>query len=121
VNGLTYAYLGDAVYELYIRRSLVDKGMTRINVLHSNAVKYTNAKFQAKAMKYLLEKEILSEKEISLYKLGRNSQARQAKKTASMIEYKLATGLESLIGYLYLSDESRLSEIVKIILGIEVN
>lgn len=116
MNGLTLAYLGDAVYELEIRDYLVSKGITKINSLHKEAVKFTNAKSQSSAVMALLDD--LTESEVSAFKKGRNSNAKQAKKTASMIEYKQATGLESLVGYLYLSDVDRMKEVVKKIIEI---
>lgn len=116
MNGLSYAYLGDAVYELEIRNYLIQKGYTKINKLHTEAVKFTNAVAQSKAMKELMDE--LNEEELRAYKLGRNSNARQAKKSASMIEYKMATGLESLIGYLYMNDVPRMKEIVQKIIKI---
>lgn len=116
MNGLTLAYLGDAVYELEIRDYLVSKGITKINSLHKEAVKFTNAKSQSSAIMALLDE--LTEIEVSAFKKGRNSNARQAKKSASMIEYKQATGLESLVGYLYLNDSERMKEVVKKIIEI---
>jgi len=111
MNGLSYAYLGDAVFELEVRQHLISTGMTRINRLHKTAIKFTSAVAQSTAVKKILDE--LSEEELRFYKLGRNSGARQAKKTASMIDYKMATGLESLVGYLYLNNPERMKELVK--------
>lgn len=116
MNGLSYAYLGDAVYELEIRSYLTGKGIHKINKLHKEAIKFTSAVAQSKAMKVLLDE--LSEEEVRIYKLGRNSNAKQTKKTASMIEYKMATGLESLVGYLYINDMDRMKEVVQKIIEI---
>ncbi len=116
MNGLSYAYLGDAVYELEVREYLISKGYTKINRLHKEAIRYTNAKAQAGAIVELLE--VLSEDEVRAFKQGRNSSAKQTKKTASMMEYKLATGLESLIGNLYMKDSVRMKELVKKIIEI---
>lgn len=119
MNGLAYAYLGDGVYELEIREYLIEKGITKINRLHKEAIKYTNAKAQSYAIMELLPS--LNEEEVRAFKLGRNSSAKQAKKTASMIEYKNATGLESLVGYMHKENPSRMKELVqKIIEIIEV-
>lgn len=109
MNGLSQAYLGDAVYELYVRTHLIQKGITKINKLHKEAVVFTSAKSQSKIMDMLLPE--LTEDETAEFKRGRNSTAKQAKKTASVKEYKFATGLESLFGYLYLNDQKRLEEL----------
>lgn len=116
MNGLSYAYLGDAVFELEVRQHLISKGIFKINKLHKEAIKFTNAVSQSKAITELLP--LLTDEEIRFYKLGRNSKARQTKKTASMIEYKMATGLESLIGHLYITDPLRMKEVVKKIIEI---
>lgn len=116
MNGLSYAYIGDAVYELEIREYLISKGMTRIDRLHKGAVKFTSAVAQSKAMKELLND--LTEEQEKAYKLGRNSSAKQGKKSASMIDYKIATGLESLVGYLYMKDPKEMKQFVKKIIDI---
>ena len=116
MNGLAYAYLGDAVFELEIREHLISKGMTRIDRLHKTAIKFTSAVAQSTAVKEILDD--LNEEELRFYKLGRNSSAKQAKKSASMIDYKMATGLESLVGYLYLNNPERMKELVKKIIEI---
>ncbi|QVK21492.1 Mini-ribonuclease 3 [Mycoplasmatota bacterium] len=116
MNGLSYAYLGDAVYELKVREHLINKGIFVINKLHNEAVKFTSAKSQSYVIRKLIDDELLSEKEYKMFKLGRNSDAKQGKKSASMMEYKHSTGLESLIGYLYIKDIDRLNEIMRIII-----
>jgi ribonuclease-3 family protein len=116
MNGLSYAYIGDAVYELEIREHLISKGMTKINKLHKEAIKYTSAVAQSGAMKQMLDS--LTEEELKAYKLGRNSSAKQGKKSASMIDYKIATGLESLVGYLYMKDPDEMKKFVRKIIEV---
>ena len=116
MNGLAYAYLGDEVYELEVRKHLIAKGYTKINKLHKEAIKFTSAIAQSYAIIEMLDE--LNEEELRAFKLGRNSSAKQTKKTASMIEYKNATGLESLVGVMFEENPSRMKEIVKKIIEI---
>lgn len=103
---LTLAYLGDCVYELYVRSHLLQKGNAPINILHKRATKFVKASAQAEFFCKIEDK--LTEKEKDIYKRGRNAKSRPPK-NADMMEYKIATGLEALIGYLYLSNaEERL-------------
>lgn len=110
-NGLTLAYIGDAVYELKIRDYLLTQKYVKVNDLHKHAINYTSATNQAKAIDYLMPS--LSEEEIEYYKRGRNSGGTHKPKNSSLNEYRKATGFEALIGYLYLiKNEERLSEII---------
>lgn len=110
-NGLTLAYIGDAVYELYIREYLLNNKLTKVNDLHNMAIKYTAAVDQAKAIDYLMD--FLSEDEIDIYKRGRNSGGTHKPKNASLSDYRKATGFEAIIGYLYLiKNTDRLNEII---------
>lgn len=107
---LTLAYIGDAVYELWVRRHLVLKGPMRVNDLHQEAVKYVNAKTQSKLVGLL--EPLLDEKEAAVLKRGRNAKSGRQPKNMEMIDYRRATGLEALIGYLYLlNKQERLEEI----------
>ncbi len=118
MNGLSYAYLGDAVYEVMIREYLIDKNIFNIKKLHNLAVKFTNAKSQSLAIEELILTKQLTIEEEDYFKLGRNSSAKQGKKTATVKEYKYATGLESLLGYLYINNEQRFKEITNKIINI---
>jgi ribonuclease-3 family protein len=111
VNALQIAYLGDSVLEVYVRKHLLLHQTGSIEQLHKRTVHFTNAKSQAKFLEELLPE--LSEDELALVKKGRNSPASQGKKTASMMEYKYATGLETLLGQLYLDNISRLETVVQ--------
>ncbi len=120
-NGLTLAYIGDALYELKIREYLLGKGITKVNDLHNEAIKYTQAKAQAEIISELINSD-LSEEEISVFKRGRNQNATHKPKNADVQTYNMATGFESLIGYLYLSrDFDRVDELIAKATGIIEN
>ena len=110
-SGLSLAYIGDAVYELEIRKYLLSLGITKVKELHNEAIKFTSAHAQANIMAHLMDK--LSEEEIEYYKRGRNSGGTHKPKNFSLKEYREATGFESLIGALFLEkNEERLKEII---------
>lgn len=113
LNGLALAYVGDAIYEIYIRDFLIRQGLTKPNMLHKTATKYVSAKSQAYLMKLILEAEILSEAEVLMYKRGRNAKSHTYAKNADVTTYRISTGFESLFGYLHLTDQkSRVEELV---------
>ncbi len=113
LNGLTYAYIGDAYYELFIRRYLVDEGLTSVGVLHKRAVTYTSSTAQAMIMTYLMETRLITSSEEDMFKHGRN-QSGPGRKNVDAKTYHLATGFESLIGHLCLSDPARADEIIRL-------
>ena len=115
LNGLALAYVGDAAYETYIRTYLLEKGHTKPNQLHRRATFFVSAKAQAKLMHALLAKEgFLSEEEVDMYRRGRNSKSHTIAKNADVTTYRIATGFESLMGYLHLSgQEARLEEFIR--------
>lgn len=114
-NGLTLAYVGDAVYELYIRKYAISLGYSRVNDLHKKVIHFTSGNAQAALMHYLLEINFLTEEEIGVFKRGRNSHVHTQRKNMNIQDYLDATGFEALIGYLYLlQNETRIDEIVKI-------
>ncbi len=104
MNGLSLAYIGDAYFELLVRNYLIEKGITKVNELHKEAIKFTSGEAQAKFINLFLEDEILTNDEIEIYKKGRNS-ATSHRKNLSSAEYQKATGFEALIGYLYKKDK----------------
>ncbi len=117
LNGLTLAYVGDAIYETYIRRHMVDEGYTKVKVLHKKVTEYTSGASQAKIVHELINNEILTEEEVGIFKRGRNSSVNSCRKNLSLQEYLDATGFEALIGYLYLSGKiERLDYIMELIL-----
>lgn len=111
---LVLAYIGDAVFELYVRKSLVDKGNKPVDKLHKAATGYVSAAAQSESFKKIEDK--LTEFEMQIYKRGRNAKS-TVPKNADMLQYRAATGLEALIGYIYLTGKtSRLDEIMLLIL-----
>lgn len=112
-NGLTLAYIGDAVYELRIRNYLLSQNLTKVNELHKKAICYTQGKSQSYAMHYFLDNNLLTDEEVSMFKRGRNSNVGKIRKNISRADYLEGTGFESLIGYLYLSNKmDRMNEII---------
>ncbi|EJA6604557.1 TPA: Mini-ribonuclease 3 [Clostridioides difficile] len=104
MSPLVLAYLGDTVYETYIREYLIRQNTQRkVNDLHKLAIKYVKAKAQATII-YEIEIE-LTEEESKIYKRGRNQKSNTSPKNADIIDYKHATGFEALVGYLYLNNE----------------
>ena len=113
IPALTLAYLGDAIYEIVVRTMLVEQGIMHVSDLNKTAVKYVKAASQ-KAMYLAVEAE-LSEDELTAFKRGRNVKSNSCAKNASVTDYRIATGYEALIGYLYLSDRfDRILELVRI-------
>lgn len=116
INIVTLAYLGDAIYEVYIREKLIESGIAKVEDLQKEAVKYVSAKGQALILTSLLDNNLLSLEEIDIVKRGRNYKRSSHPKHTDIITYKLSTGFEALIGYLYLSKNvDRLNEILKYI------
>ena len=111
LSGTTLAYIGDAVYEVIVRETLIKNGFQKVDNLHKEAIKYTSAVGQKEAIEKILP--LLTEEETTIFKRGRNSSTNRKAKNASIEEYRKATGFESLIGYLYLSKQrDRLSELM---------
>lgn len=100
---LTLAYIGDAIYDLIIRTIVVERANRPANKLHKTVVRYVNAGTQAQ-MIMALEEE-LTEEEKAVYHRGRNAKSYTSAKNASIADYRKATGLEALFGYLYLQGE----------------
>lgn len=116
LSPLTLAFVGDGVYDLFVRQFLVDKGQRPVGELNKIKVDLVNCKSQAIFAKNLLP--LLTEEELSVYKRGRNASPKCTPKNGTVGDYHSATGLEALFGYLYLSGEGdRLeqlfSEIIK--------
>lgn len=115
---LTLAYIGDAVYELIIRSMIVTEGNAPVNKMHKRSSSLVKAETQADYIKYMLEHELLNEEEMRIYKRGRNAQSYTKAKNASVTDYRMATGFEALVGYLYLSGQNeRMMELVGKCLG----
>ena len=112
MNNLVLAYLGDAVYELYIREYLIGSGLVKVNDLQKASLKYVSATSQRKILENLENKCVFTEEEQEIINRGRNADSHKSKNT-DIITYKKATGLECLIGHLYLKDKARLNEVMK--------
>lgn len=117
INVLVLAYIGDAVYEKYVRRFLIDTGIGNVNDLQNQAILYVSPKNQAKYLQEMIDHKFLSDDEISIVKRARNYKTTSHPKNCDIVTYKYATGLEALIGYLELSNnEERINEIMNFIL-----
>ena len=117
INVLVLAYLGDTVYENYIRRHLIDSGIGNVNDLQKNATNYVSAVNQAKFLTEMMDSNFLIEEELDVVKRARNYKTTSHPKSCDIITYKYATGLEALIGYLDLkNNKERIDEIMKFIL-----
>ena len=118
VNVLVLAYLGDNVYEYYIRRYLINKKIANVNDLQKNAVNYVSAKNQARFLEELMNDNFFTEEEIDIIKRARNHKGVSHPKNCDIVTYKHATALEALIGYLKLENkEDRIDMIMERILG----
>ncbi len=110
----TLAYIGDAVYELYVRLSLCRRNIYHSGELHRQAIQLVKASAQAAGARTILP--LLNEAEESFFRRGRNSQPSSQSKSADPVDYRMATGLETLIGYLYLNnEEERLLQLMQIL------
>ena len=118
INVITLAYIGDAVYEVYVREYLVKKGIAKVEELQKESVKYVSAKNQCKILSYLMDNNLLTEIELDVVRRGRNYKRTSHPKNTDIITYKMSSGFEAMIGYLYLNnDKDRLNEIINYILG----
>ena len=118
INVLVLAYLGDTIYENYVRKYLIGKGIGNVNDLQKESVNYVSAKSQAKYLQEMMDKNFLSDNEITVVKRARNYKTTSHPKNCDIVTYKYATGLESLIGYLDLEGKKdRIDEIMNFILG----
>ena len=113
-SALTLAYIGDCVYELVVRTVVIHHSKKAVNDLHKKTIKFVKAESQALMMQGLLDEEILTEEEITIYKRGRNTKSHTSAKNASIAAYRKATGFEALIGYLYVTNQmERILELTK--------
>ena len=113
INVLVLAYLGDTIYENYIRRYLINSGIGNVNDLQKNATNYVSAVNQAKFLTEMMDSEFLSSEELDVVKRARNYKTTSHPKSCDIITYKYATGLEALIGYLDLkNNKERIEEIM---------
>jgi ribonuclease-3 family protein len=112
LNPLLLAYIGDAVYEVFVRHHLLVKGIARPHEVQREAVRFVSAPAQAALCRVL--EPLLSEEEKEVLKRGRNAKSGTVPKHASVSDYRLSTGLEALVGYLYCAgNEERLHELMR--------
>lgn len=118
LSPLQLAYVGDAVYELLVRTYLLKEKMP-VNKLHRTTISYVKAEAQANIVHRL--DELLDEREKQMVKKGRNAKSNTVPKNANLIDYKYATGLETLFGYLYLTkQDSRINELFEKIISMDI-
>ena len=111
VSSQTLAFIGDAIYNVYIRTYLASISNEQTGKLHVKSIKYVSAKAQSKTIDLIYD--ILTEEEISVYKRGRNTNIQTVSKNVDVVTYKKATGFEALLGYLFVKkDNKRLEYIV---------
>ncbi len=114
LGGLTLAFFGDSVYEVLVRERIVKNGTLPVNKLHKLAVEKVNAGFQSYA--YSLIEDMLTEDEIDIFKRGRNATGNNVPRSSNPKDYRRATGIEALFGYLYLTGQhERMNELFDII------
>ena len=112
VSSQTLAFIGDAVYNVYIRSYLASLSNEQTGKLHVKSIKYVSAKAQSKTIDLIFD--LLNEEEVQVYKRGRNTHIPSVSKNVDVVNYKKATGFEALLGYLYVKKENeRLDFIVK--------
>lgn len=120
-NPLQLALIGDAVYEVYVRNYVFNKNQgLSAHKIHVEAIKYVKAKGQSDIMQVL--EPVLTEDEMYIFKRGRNTKSATVPKNANVRDYRAATGMEALIGYLYLTNkQERLLELIEVgVKGLEV-
>lgn len=114
LNGIALAYLGDAVYEVFIRQHLLSKGLSKPTKLQRLATHYVSAKAQAALIELMKQADLLTAEEWAYFKRGRNANSHTHAKHTSVLTYRISTGFEALMGYLQLSgQQDRLAELAK--------
>lgn len=113
LNGLALAYMGDAVYEVYVRKFLLESGRVKPNDLHRASTKFVSAKAQAAQLHRLFEEQFLTEEEETVAKRGRNAKSGHTPKNTDVLTYNHSTALEAVIGFLFLTGQlERMEEII---------
>ncbi|ASE37497.1 MULTISPECIES: Mini-ribonuclease 3 [Staphylococcus] len=119
LNPLTLAYLGDAVLDQHVRTYIVLKLQSKPHRLHQVAKRYVSAKSQAQTLDYLMEEDYLTEEEQDIMRRGRNAKSHTKAKNTDIQTYRKSSGLEAVLGYLYLEqEETRLSSLLDHIIDI---
>ncbi|GAA0418397.1 MAG: Mini-ribonuclease 3 [Bacillota bacterium] len=114
MKSLALAYMGDAVYEVYIREHLLQLGQVKPQQLHQKAVNFVSGKAQANVVLYWLEQDYLTEEEVKIVSRGRNAKSGSIPKNISVQTYRYSTAFEALIGYHYLQkNDERLKHLMR--------
>ncbi|RRK11857.1 Mini-ribonuclease 3 [Lactiplantibacillus garii] len=112
LNGIALAYLGDAVYEPFIRQHLIEIGYTKPTKLHHHATHYVSAKAQAALIERMQADDVLTDTETDVFKRGRNAKSHTSAKHTDVLTYRVSTGFEAVFGYLQLTKQTdRIAEL----------
>lgn len=118
INSLVLAYLGDTIYENYVRIFLIKKGINHVKELQEKSLNYVSAKSQAKILYNLINDNFFTSEELEIIKRARNAKTNSHPKNTDIITYKEATSLEAIIGYLKLENKiERIEELMNRILN----
>ncbi|MEH7480671.1 Mini-ribonuclease 3 [Neobacillus drentensis] len=113
LNSLALAYMGDAIYETYVRRHLLYSGKVRPNQLHRTGTTYVSAKAQSQILFQMMDHKLLDEEELAVVMRGRNAKSGTVPKNTDVQTYHYSTAFEALMGYLYLTGKKeRLEELI---------
>ncbi|MEH7413871.1 Mini-ribonuclease 3 [Neobacillus drentensis] len=114
LNSLALAYMGDAVFESYVRRHLLYSGKVRPNQLHRLATRYVSAKAQCQILFQLMDGNLLNDEETAVVMRGRNAKSGTVPKNTDVQTYRYSTAFEALMGYLFLEGRiERLEELIE--------
>ncbi|MFZ0369416.1 MAG: Mini-ribonuclease 3 [Halobacillus sp.] len=114
MKSLALAYMGDSVYELYVRKHLLESGKIQPQRLHKAAVKFVSAVSQARAVGHWQEEDLLTEEEQAVLRRGRNAKSGSVPKSTNVQTYRYSTGFEAVLGFLYLSGKTeRLEDLIE--------
>ncbi len=117
LNSLALAYMGDAIYEKYVREYLLLKGEVKPHALHRSAIRYVAATSQAAVIQKWLQEELLTEEEAGVVRRGRNAKSHTVPKNTDVMTYKYSTAFEALLGYHYLKGNmERLEQLIQLAL-----
>lgn len=112
MKSLALAYMGDAIYEKYVREYVINKGTVKVQELHQHAVKFVKATAQAKVVHEWMETNELTTEELAIVKRGRNAKSGSVPKNTSVQAYRYSTAFETLIGFLYLDQQHQRLELL---------
>ncbi|MEW9053413.1 MAG: Mini-ribonuclease 3 [Neobacillus sp.] len=113
LNSLALAYMGDAVYETYVRRHLLQSGRVKPHHLHREGTRYVSAKAQCQVLFKMMDEQLLTEEELAVVMRGRNAKSGTVPKNTDVQTYRYSTAFEALMGYLHLTEKKeRLEELI---------